>query len=216
MPDKFTSLTPELHRYIVEHGARRDDALRAVEEKTEAMGDIAVMQTAPDQAALITLLVKSIGARRAIEVGTFTGYGAIAIARGLPEDGELVCCELDPEYAETSRRNLERAGVADRVRIEVGPALDTLSSLEGEFDFAYIDADKPGYDDYYEQCLRLLRSGGLIMLDNVLLSGRAVEPPPDDESAQAIAALNEKLATDERIDIAMLGIADGVTLALKR
>jgi len=214
--DKFTALTPELHRYIVEHGARRDEAQRAVEEETEAMGGIAAMQTAPDQAALITLLARSIAARRAIEVGTFTGYGAIAIARGLPEDGELVCCELDPEYAETSRRNLERAGVADRVRIEVGPALDTLSSLEGEFDFAYIDADKPGYDDYYEQCLRLLRSGGLIMLDNVLLSGRAVEPPPDDESAQAIAALNEKLATDERIDIAMLGIADGVTLALKR
>jgi len=216
MPDKFTSLTPELHRYIVEHGARRDDALRAVEEKTEAMGDIAVMQTAPDQAALITLLVKSIGARRAIEVGTFTGYGAIAIARGLPEDGELVCCEISEEYAEISRANIEAAGVSDRVDVRLGPALETLTGLDGEFDFAYIDADKPGYDGYYEACLELLREGGLIMLDNVLLSGRAVEPPDDDDSARAIAALNEKIAADERVDVAMLGIADGVTLALKR
>jgi caffeoyl-CoA O-methyltransferase len=122
VPDKFTALTPELHRYIVEHGARRDDALRAVEEKTEAMGGIAVMQTAPDQAALITLLVKAIGARRAIEVGTFTGYGAIAIARGLPEDGELICCEVSEEYAEIARGNIESAGVSDRVEIRLGPA----------------------------------------------------------------------------------------------
>jgi caffeoyl-CoA O-methyltransferase len=218
VPDKFTALTPELHRYIVEHGARRDDALRAVEEETEAMGGIAVMQTAPDQAALITLLVKAIGARRAIEVGTFTGYGAIAIARGLPDDGELVCCELDPDYAETSRRNLERAGVAERVRIEVGPALETLRALPSkeDFDFAYIDADKPGYPGYYEECLTRLRPRGLIMLDNVLLGGRVLDPPADDESAQAIAALNDELAADDRVDVAMLGISDGVTLALKK
>jgi caffeoyl-CoA O-methyltransferase len=214
--DKFTALTPELHRYIVEHGARRDDAVLAVEDSTEAMGDIAAMQTAPDQAALITLLVKAVGARRAIEVGTFTGYGAIAIAAGLPEDGELVCCEVSEEYAEISRRNIAAAGLAARVEIRVAPALETLRSLEGEFDFAYIDADKPGYDDYYEECLARLRTGGMIMLDNVLLSGRVLDPPDDDESAQAMAALNEKLAADERVDIAMLGIADGVTLALKR
>ena len=216
MPDKFTALTPELHRYIVEHGARRDEALLAVEEKTEAMGDIAVMQSAPDQAALITLLVKAIGAERAIEVGTFTGYGAIAIARGLPDDGELICCELSEEYAEIARGNIEAAGVADRVEIRLGPALETLRALDGDFDFAYIDADKTGYDGYYEECLARLRPRGLIMLDNVLLSGRVLDPPDDDESAQALAALNERLAADERVDIAMLGIADGVTLALKR
>lgn len=217
MTDKFTALTPELHRYIVEHGARRDEALRAVEHETEALGGIAVMQTAPDQAALITLLVKAIGARRAIEVGTFTGYGAIAIACGLPADGELVCCELDPDYAETARRNLERAGVAERVRIEVGPALETLRSLpeRENFDFAYIDADKTGYAGYYEECLARLRPGGLIMLDNVLLGGRVLDPG-DDESAQAIAALNEQLAVDERVEIVMLGISDGVTLTLKK
>jgi caffeoyl-CoA O-methyltransferase len=216
VPDKFTALTPELHHYIVEHGARRDAALRAVEEKTEAMGDIAVMQTAPDQAALITLLVKAIGARRAIEVGTFTGYGAIAIARGLPDDGELICCEVSEEYAEIARGNVADAGVAEKVEIRVAPALKTLGELDGVFDFAYIDADKPGYDRYYEACLALLRPGGMIMLDNVLLSGRVLDPPEGDESAQALAALNEKIAADERVDVAMLGIADGVTLALKR
>jgi caffeoyl-CoA O-methyltransferase len=176
------------------------------------------MQTAPDQAALITLLVKAIGARRAIEVGTFTGYGAIAIARGLPDDGELICCEVSEEYAEIARGNIESAGVSDRVEIRLGPALETLRALpaDKDFDFAYIDADKPGYDDYYEECLARLRPGGMIMLDNVLLSGRVLDPPDDDESAQALAALNEKIAADERVDVAMLGIADGVTLALKR
>ena len=218
MPDKFTSLTPELHRYIVEHGARRDEAMRAVEEETEELGGIAVMQTAPDQAALITLLVRAIGARRAIEVGTFTGYGAIAIARGLPADGELVCCELSEEYAEIAGRNVEAAGVADRVEIRLGPALETLRTLTGgePFDFAYIDADKPGYDDYYEQCLARLRPGGLILLDNVLLSGRVLDPPEGDDSARALAALNDKLAADERVDLAMVGIADGITIARKR
>jgi caffeoyl-CoA O-methyltransferase len=216
VPDKFTALTPELHHYIVEHGARRDAALRAVEEKTEAMGDIAVMQTAPDQAALITLLVKAISSRRAIEVGTFTGYGAIAIARGLPDDGELICCEVSEEYAEIARGNVADAGLAEKVEIRVAPALETLGELDGAFDFAYIDADKPGYDRYYEACLALLRPGGMIMLDNVLLSGRVLDPPEGDESAQALAALNEKIAADERVDVAMLGIADGVTLALKR
>jgi caffeoyl-CoA O-methyltransferase len=218
MGDKFTALTPELHRYIVEHGARRDAATRAVEEATDAMGEIAVMQTAPDQAALITLLVKAIGARRALEVGTFTGYGAIAIARGLPPDGELICCELDQGYAEISARNVESAGLGDRVEIRVGPALETLRSLPaGEpFDFAYIDADKTGYDAYYEECLARMRTGGLLMLDNTLSGGRVLEDDPVDDSARSMKALNEKLARDERIDVAMLGIADGVTLALKR
>lgn len=218
MADKFTALTPELYDYILRHGTRRDEVTHAVEDATEAMGDIAVMQTAPDQAALITLLVKAIGARRAVEVGTFTGYGAIAIARGLPADGRLICCELSKDYAEIAGRNVEAAGVADRVEIRLGPARETLRALRAEepFDFAYIDADKPGYEDYYEQCLLCLRSGGLVMLDNVLLGGRVLDPPTGDESAIAMAELNEKLAVDERVDIAMVGISDGVTLARKR
>ncbi len=217
MPDKFTALTPELHRYIVEHGTRPDEVMVAIEEASEKTA-VPQMQTAPDQAALITLLVRAIGARRAVEVGTFTGYGALAIARGLPEDGKLTCCELDEEYAEIARKHLERAGVLDRVEIRVGPALETLLALpDGEpLDFAYIDADKIGYPDYYERCLELLRPGGLIMLDNVLLGGRVLDPPEGDESAQTMVELNKRIAADERVEIAMLAVSDGITLALKK
>ena len=157
---KFTPLNDELHDYIVERGAREDAALRTVREETAALGDIAVMQIAPDQGALMTMLARLIGARRAIEVGTFTGYSAICIARGLAEGGRLVCCELDPERAATAERNFELAGVAERIEVRVGPAGETLDELVaagGEpFDFAFVDADKQGYDGYYESCLQLL------------------------------------------------------------
>jgi predicted O-methyltransferase YrrM len=214
-----TKMTPELHDYLIEFGTRRDDTTRAIEEATGEMS-MAEMQSSPDQVGLMTLLVKAIGARRALEVGTFTGYGAIAIARGLPEDGELICCELSEEYAALAARNIEAAGLSDRVRIELGPALETLSALDASggapFDFAYVDADKVSYDAYYEACLGLLRPGGLIMLDNVLRDGLVIEPDSDDEGTKAMIALNAKIAADERVDISMLGIADGVTLALKR
>lgn len=218
MLDKFLRMTPPLYEYMVEHGARRDEALRRVEEETEALGDIAVMQTAPEQGALLTLLVRSIGARRAIEVGTFTGYGAICIARGLAEDGTLVCCEIDERWADTAERNLAMAGVGERAEIRRGPALETLRSLPGEpaFDFAFVDADKVGYADYYEEVLRLLRPGGLCLLDNVLLSGRVLDPDDADESALAMAQLNATIAVDERVDIAMIGVADGFTVVSKR
>jgi caffeoyl-CoA O-methyltransferase len=176
------------------------------------------MQIAPDQGAFMTMLTRAIGARRAIEVGTFTGYSAICVARALPEDGELVCFELDEGRAEVARRWIGEAGLSGRVEVRVGPSSEGLRELPSEeaFDIAFIDADKPGYDDYYEQCLARLRPGGLVLLDNVLLSGRVLDPPDDDESARAIAALNDKLAADERVDLAMLGIADGITIARKR
>ncbi len=182
------------------------------------MGDIARMQTAPDQGALITMLVATLGVRLAIEVGTFTGYSAICIARGLVVGGRLVCCELDPGYARTALGNLRRAGLDDRVDVRVGPALDTLRALPRDepVDFAFVDADKLGYVEYYEELLEWLRPGGLIMLDNVLLSGRVLDPPVDDEPAQAMARLNDALAADERVDVAMLAISDGVTLLRKR
>jgi caffeoyl-CoA O-methyltransferase len=213
---KFTALTPELYEYVVSHGTRRDRVLLDLERETAGLGDIAIMQTPPDQGALLTLLVQAIGARRALELGTFTGYSGICIARGLASDGLLLTCELEEERASVARRWFERAGVADRIELRVGPALETLRSLsEAEpFDFAYVDADKPGYPDYYEECLRLLRPRGLIMIDNTLLSGRVLEP--EDESARAIARLNEAIVADERVEVAMLGVADGVTLALKR
>jgi caffeoyl-CoA O-methyltransferase len=216
---KFTALTDDVHAYMVERGARQDDVLARLQEETERTeGDMAVMQIAPDQGAFMTLLTRAIGARRAIEVGTFTGYSAICIARGLPDDGVLIACEIDPDRAATAARWLDEAGVAERVEIRVGPASETLRSLpDGEsFDLAFVDADKSGYPDYFEQCLARLRPGGLILLDNVLLSGRVLDPPEGDESAAAMAALNERLAADERVDLAMVGIADGITIARKR
>jgi caffeoyl-CoA O-methyltransferase len=168
----------------------------------------------------MTMLTRLVGAARAIELGTFTGYSAICIARGLAPGGTLVACELDPERVEVARRNFELAGVADLIDVELGPATETLERLRaaaGErFDLAFIDADKTGYPDYYEACLELLRPGGLIVLDNVLRLGTVLDPDPDDEGAGVIAALNEAIATDERVDVAMLGVADGITLARKR
>jgi predicted O-methyltransferase YrrM len=217
---KFIALTRELHEYVVRNGAREDEALAAVRESTAALGEIAVMQISPDQGALMTMLARLISARRAIELGTFTGYSAICIARGLADGGALVACELDPERAETAQANFAAAGVADRIEIALGPAQETLDRLKAEgaepFDLAFIDADKPGYPDYYESCLELLRPGGLIVLDNVLRDGDVLDPPADDESAQAIAALNERVVSDERVDVTMLAIADGITLARKR
>ncbi len=218
MVGKFTALTPELHDYLVAHGAREDEVLRRVREETAALGDIAVMQVAPDQGAFLTLLVRAIGARRALEVGTFTGYSAICIARGLPAEGELICCELDPERARTAGDNLAAAGLADRAEIRVGPAFETLAALPAEeaFDFAFIDADKEGYPAYYEEVLARLRPGGLVAIDNVLMWGSVLDPPDDAPGAQAIDALNRAIAVDERVDVAMLGVADGLTLARKR
>ena len=217
---KFTALSGELHDYIVAHGSREDDALQRVRETTAALGDIAVMQISPDQGAFMTMLVRLVGARRALELGTFTGYSAICIARGLAEGGRLVACELDPERAETARANFAAAGVEERIEIRVGPAQETLDALEREagepFDFAFIDADKASYLDYYESCLRLLRPGGLIVVDNVLRGGDILTPGDGDEGTRVMAELNDRIVADERVEVAMLGIADGITLALKR
>ena len=219
---KFTPLTPELHDYMVAHGARQDELLRRVQAETAALGGISVMQIAPDQGAFMTLLARAIGVREAIELGTFTGYSAICIARGLAPGGRLLCCELSEEYAEIAARNLEAAGVAERVEIQIGPALETLRALpERElFELAFIDADKGNYPAYYEECLARLRPGGLVLVDNVLGAGRVLHPDQlDPESAAnvaAIAELNERIRDDERVDVAMVGIADGLTLARKR
>ena len=219
MPDKFTALTPELHHYIVEHGARQDDVLRRLAEETEReLSDVAIMQIAADQGAFITLLCRAIGARRALELGTFTGYSAICIARGLPEDGKLVTCDLSDEWAAIARRYFEEAGVAHKVDLRLGPALETLRELPSDepFDFAFIDADKAEYPDYYEEVLRLLRRGGVAMLDNVLRGGEVLGPEPSDDRGRGTREVNDRVAADERVDAAMLGIADGITLALKR
>lgn len=214
---KYLDLTDELYGYLVEQGSREDEVLARVREETEALGEVSIMQIAPDQGALMTILTRLTGARRAIEIGTFTGYSAICIARGLPEGGLLVASELDAGRARTAEANFELAGVSERIDLRVGPADETLDSLSGSgpFDLAFIDADKTGYPRYYEGCLRLLREGGLILLDNVLQGGRVLEPG-EEESAIAIDGLNRRIREDERVDVAMIGVADGITLARKR
>jgi len=217
MREKYPQWTPELYEYLVDRGARQDSVLAELERETAAMGGIAAMQVAPDQGACMTLLARAIEARRALEVGTFTGYSAICIARGLPEDGALVCCELDAGYAETARGWLERAGVGERVEIRLGPAIDTLRAMPREeaYDLAFVDADRAGYPGYYEEILPRLRAGGLLLLDNVLMGGRVLEAEPD-EDARIIDELNTRIEADERVDAAMVGIADGITILRKR
>ncbi len=215
---KYTALDDDLHAYLVEHGSRQDEVLARVQEETAAMGSISAMQIAPDQGAFMEILTRAIGAQEALEIGTFTGYSAISIARGLAPAGRLLCLELSEEFAETAAGNLAAAGVADRVEIITGPAVETLRKLpeREHFDLVFIDADKTGYPVYFEEALKRTRSGGLILLDNMLQDGRVLDPDPDDESTNAIVALNEKLAGDERVDIAMVAIADGITIARKR
>jgi len=218
---KFTRLDDELHAYIIEHGARQDEVLRAIQIETEAMGDVAEMQIAPDQGAFMTLLARIHGAGEILEIGTFTGYSAICLARGLEPGGRLLCCDISEEYAEIAARNFERAGVADRIEIRVGPAIETVRALpERElFDMAFIDADKTGYLDYYEETLKRLRPGGLALLDNVLASGTITDDKPPEKSAaryEALRAVNDVIAADERVDIAIVPIADGLTIARKR
>jgi caffeoyl-CoA O-methyltransferase len=215
--DKFISITPELHRYSVAHSSFRDGVVPEVEQAGEDMGDLALMQIAGDQAAFMTIVVRAIGARRALEVGTFLGYGAIAIARGLPDDGELISLELDEEYAERAREHLRRAGLDGKVEIRVGPALESLRAMDRteQFDFAFIDADKTEYIDDFEEGLARLRPNGVIMIDNTLREGTVLDPG-DSESARVTAELNDRLAKDERVDVALLGLADGITVARKR
>jgi caffeoyl-CoA O-methyltransferase len=207
-----TPIGAELTRYIQEHAGGRDEVLRRVEADTAALGDLARMQTAPEQAALLEMLTRLVGATFAVEVGTFTGYGAIRIARGLAEGGSLLCCELDPERAAVARANLDAAGVGERAEIAVGPAIDTLRALpkDRQIDFAYLDADKTGYPDYYEELVSRLSPGGLLAIDNVFMGGEILKP--EGEGTIAMARLNELILEDDRVESVMLGMADGLTL----
>jgi predicted O-methyltransferase YrrM len=215
--ERFISLNPELHDYLVDHSSFRDGIAAEVEQAARDMGELEEMQIGGDQAALITLLVRAIGAQQALEIGTFLGYGAISIARGLPENGKLTCCEINEEYAERADQHLRSAGLAGLVEIRVGPAIETLGGFDdNSIDFAFIDADKVGYPDYYERCLQLLRPNGLIMLDNTLREGDVLDPPEGDEGTAVVAELNDRIANDDRVDVAMLGLADGITLVRKR
>jgi caffeoyl-CoA O-methyltransferase len=205
----------ELLAYLSRYGARTDEVLDRVRDETSRMPN-AIMQVSADQGALIELIVRLIGAEDALEVGTFTGYSAICIARGLADGGRLTCLELDEEFAAIAQRNIEAAGVTDRVEIRVGPALRSLEAMPAEpsFDFAFIDADKRGYPDYYELVLARMRRGGLMLLDNMLQSGQVVAP--QQENPRVVDDLNRRIHADERVDMAMTISADGLTFVRVR
>jgi len=207
-----------MHQYLVDHSMPADAVQRALVEETRALGGVSGMQVGPEQGALLTLLARTVGARRAVEVGTFTGYSALCIARGLAEGGSLLCCDVSEEWTAIARRAWAAAGVADRITLRLAPALETLRSLPAEphLDLAFLDADKGGYRAYAEELIPRLRSGGLLLVDNVLWSGRVLAPDPDDVDSGHIAAFNDWLAADPRVDCAMLPVADGLTLALRR
>jgi caffeoyl-CoA O-methyltransferase len=218
MAEKFTALTPALYDYLVERAPAPDAVLRDLREETAALGPIARMQIAVEQGAFVTLLTRAIGARHAVEVGTFTGYSAIAIARGLPADGRLVCCDVSEDYAAVARRYFERAGLAGRITLRVAPAIETLRALPAAppIDLAFIDADKPSYRAYYEELVPRLRPNGLLLIDNVLWGGAVVDGSDHSENTEAIRALNDHVAADARVESVMLPIADGLTIVRKR
>jgi len=215
---KSVRMTAALHAYLVSHGTPPDEIQRALIDETRALGDTSVMQIAPEQGAFMTLLARILGARRAIEIGTFTGYSALCLARGLADDGELICCDVSEEWTSVGRRYWERAGVAHKIDLRIAPAIETLAQLPREpgFDLAFIDADKSGYIAYFEALLPLIRKGGVILVDNVLWSGAVVDPAVDDEHTSAIRKFNDLVAADSRVECVMLPIADGLTLLRKR
>ena len=211
-------LTKPVHDYLVAHAPPLDDVQRDLIAETEALGGISMMQIAPEQGAFMTLLTRLIGARHAIEVGTFTGYSAISIARGLSGDGTLLCCDVNEEWTAIARKYWERAGVDDKIELRIAPAIETLRSLPaGErFDLAFIDADKPNYPYYYEELLARLRPDGVILVDNTLWSGAVADPKAADDNTNAIRAFNDKVAADDRVESTILTVGDGLTLIRKR
>jgi caffeoyl-CoA O-methyltransferase len=210
-------VSPALSDYLLAHSEPADDVLRELAEETHReLGGAAGMQISHDEGELLTMLVRLVGARNAVEVGTFTGYSSICIARGLPADGHLLCCDVSTVYTDVARRYWERAGVADRVELRIAPALETLRALPAEphLDFSFIDADKSGYPAYYEELVTRTRPGGLVVLDNMLRDGRVLDPQNDDD--RAIVAMNEALVADDRVEVVLLPVRDGVSLARVR
>jgi caffeoyl-CoA O-methyltransferase len=218
-PGKFLSLDARLYDYVLAHGGNADPLLQELMEETQQkLGRRVGMQIAPEQGTFMTILARAIGARRAIELGTFTGYSAICIARALPQDGNLLCCDVSQEWTAIARRYFEKAGLSDRITLKLAPALDTLRKLPAQetFDFAFIDADKSNYPRYYEEILARLRRNGLILVDNVLWGGDVLDATDRSEDGKGIRALNDFIASDPRVDVVMLTVSDGLTIARKK
>jgi predicted O-methyltransferase YrrM len=220
MTRRSLDLTDDLYDYLLEISLREPPVMARLRAATAAMPR-AGMQIAPEQGQFMGLLVELIGARLCLELGTFTGYSALAIAQALPEDGRLICCDIDAAATALAERYWAEAGLADRIQLRLGPALDTLAEIEreyppGSFDLVFIDADKQPYDRYYETALRLLRRGGLVLLDNVLWLGRVADPVRTDPDSMALRRLNQKIHGDARVSLSVLPLGDGLTIARKR
>ncbi|TCO52145.1 caffeoyl-CoA O-methyltransferase [Kribbella antiqua] len=205
-------VTEQLHDYMVAHGMPLDDIAADLVAETQQLGDAAGMLTTADQAALLTTLTRLISARRAVEIGTFTGFSALAISRGLPEDGQLICLDASEEWTSIGRKYWERAGVSSRIELRIGDGHELAAALDGSFDLAFVDADKPGYIDYFERLVELIRPNGLILFDNTLAGGRVVNSDGPADRRE----FNAHIAKDDRVDVVMLGIGDGLTLVRKK
>jgi len=215
MAGRAPFLSETISRYIAEHAVREAPVLRELREATAPV-KWSGMQIGADQGNLMALLVKLMGAKRCLEIGTYTGYSALAVALALPKDGKIICCDVSEEWTDVGRPFWKKAGVEKKIDLRIGPALETLKQLKGPFDFVFIDADKGNYIAYYERCLELLRPGGLIAIDNVLWSGEVANPKAKDDLTVALRKFNDHAHKDERVDLVMLSVGDGVTLALKR
>jgi O-methyltransferase len=210
-----TPMTDRLYEYVLSVSLREPDAFRALREETARLPECE-WQIAPEQGPLLAMLAELMGATNCLEVGTFTGYSAAWVASALPAGGSITCCEVNETYAAVARKHWDAAGLAGKIDLRIGPALDTLQTLPaGTFDYAFIDADKANYDAYYEKCLGLVRRGGLIAIDNTLWDGKVADPAVTDADTVAIRALNQKLFTDSRVSLSLLPFADGLTLARK-
>jgi predicted O-methyltransferase YrrM len=215
MAGRAPFLPASIARYLQEHAVREPEVLQALRAATARVPHSG-MQIGADQGQLMALLVKLMGAKRCLEIGTYTGYSALAVALALPRDGRIVCCDVSEEWTAVGRPFWKKAGVEKKIDLRIAPALETLKRLKGPFDFVFIDADKENYLAYYERCLELVRRGGLIAVDNVLWSGEVANPAAKDAMTLALRQFNDRLHRDERIDLAMLSVGDGVTLALKK
>jgi caffeoyl-CoA O-methyltransferase len=217
MTPKSDFLSPALQEYVIAHCPPQDDVLADLAAETAALGPISGMQIAPEQGAFMAVVTRLVAPQLAVEVGTFTGYSALCVARALPPGGRLLCCDVDENWTAMARRYWERAGVADRIDLKLAPAADTLRALPAEpcIDLAFVDADKTGYITYWEEIVSRLRPGGVLLVDNVLWKGRVLDAGDDDPDTKAIREFNSHAAADKRVESVMLAVADGLTMAVR-